>query len=457
MTVATIVTADRERAERAAGEYPSAVVEATADAVWERAAEHDFVVIATPNDAHVPLATRAIDAGLAVVVDKPLAPSSAAARELVERARSAGVPLTVFHNRRWDSDFLTLRRLIAGGELGEIFDSSRGSSAGDRSSRAAAWRESVSRPGGGGLLLDLGTHLVDQALELFGPAAEVQGRGRSPPRRPGRRRRLRRHPPRVRRAQPSLGLIGGGGAEARACRVLGSRGAFVVEELDGQEDALRAGRRPGEGRWGAEPEGRWGRLVRGDEETPVPSADGAWPEFYVRLESALSGGGDLPVDPGDAVAVLEVLEAAEEGGDPWPRPPSQVPAFWGRWAPWVNENTTIENAESIGDLIADGGIRAVYQPIIDLEAGRRSPTRRSPAALRDPTSSFPPGSSPRRSRATCSPSSTAPRGAPRSGAPSMPACPPRRPSSSTSSPRASIPPGRCSSRTRTRFAGAGCA
>ena len=88
--------------------------------VFERAAEHDFVVVAVPNDVHVDLASRALDAGLPVVVDKPLAPTAAEARSLVERAEGLGVLITAFMNRRWDSDQLTLRRLLDEGKLGEV-------------------------------------------------------------------------------------------------------------------------------------------------------------------------------------------------------------------------------------------------------------------------------------------------------------------------------------------------
>ena len=94
-------------------------------------------------------------------------------------------------------------------------------------------------------------------------------------------------------------------------RVLGTRAAFVVAEVDGQEDALRSGRRPDDPeQWGVEPESRWGRLVRGEESEAVPSEPGAWPSFYAGLEGALREGGPPPVDPADAVAALEVLEAA---------------------------------------------------------------------------------------------------------------------------------------------------
>ena len=115
-----MVTGDRTRAAAARRAYPGVRIEATSEALFERAGEHDLVVVASPNDTHVELATRAIDLGIPVVVDKPLAPTAGAAAGLVEHAERAGVPLTVFHNRRWDSDQLTLRRLIGEGRLGEV-------------------------------------------------------------------------------------------------------------------------------------------------------------------------------------------------------------------------------------------------------------------------------------------------------------------------------------------------
>ena len=299
------MTSNPERAEAARGAYPDARVEATVDAVWERADELYFVVVATPNDLHAPLATRALELGLPVVVDKPLAPIPEEAERVVEAAASAGVPLTVFHNRRWDSDFLTLRRLIEAGELGEVrrFES--------RFERwrpepdAGAWRLAKPPEEGGGVLLDLGTHLVDQALVLFGPASEVRGDVHH------------------RRGGPAdddvfVEIVHENGvvshlwastvspAPGPRMRVLGSEAAFVVEQGDSQEDALREGRRPPEN-WGMPPREDWGSLVAGDEIRPVEPEPGSWPEFYRRFEATLRGAAPPPVDPADAIAVLEVL------------------------------------------------------------------------------------------------------------------------------------------------------
>jgi len=313
LELSTIVTANPERAERARHEYPGARIEADAEAVWERAEDHELVVVAAPNEAHVELAARGIDAGLAVLVDKPLALTSEAARRLIERAERRGTALTVFHNRRWDSDQLTLRRLIAEGSLGEVHRYESRFERWRPQRRDDAWRETTPPEGGGGVLLDLGTHLVDQALALFGPAWTVNGEVAH-----------RRGGPADDDAFVALEHQSGvrshlwassvAAAPGPRLRVLGSRAAYLVEGLDGQEDALAAGLRPGDtAGWGAEPEEKWGRLVEGEVSRPVPSENGAWPQFYELLARALQGDGPLPVDPRDAVAVLEILERARGG------------------------------------------------------------------------------------------------------------------------------------------------
>ncbi|MDX6617217.1 MAG: hypothetical protein QOD60_2308 [Solirubrobacterales bacterium] len=310
MTVATVVTRDPERREAAATAHPGALLADSADEVWQRADEHDLVVVATPNSAHVGLASAAIEAGLAVVVDKPLAPTAAEARAIVESAERGGVPLTVFHNRRWDSEHLTLKRLRAEGVLGDAWRyESRFERWRPKPNPERPWRETASPEQGGGVLLDLGSHLVDQALDLFGPPAEVYGEVAS--RRGGADDdafvALRHRDGTI----SHLWASSVAASRGPRLRVLGSKAAYVNEHLDGQEDALRAGRRPGDdGSWGVEPESRWGRLVEGDSAESVPSEPGAWPEFYLRLAHALREGGPPPVDPGQAVAVLDVLESA---------------------------------------------------------------------------------------------------------------------------------------------------
>ena len=310
LAVETVVTADPGRREQALRDHPGARVMSKPEELWRVADEHDFVVIAAPNDVHAPLAERALDAGLAVVVDKPLAPRADQAAALVERARAAGKLLTVFQNRRWDSDQRTLVRLLEEGALGDVLRHESRFERWRPDPRADAWRETAGPEKGGGVLLDLGSHLVDQALQLFGPASQVYAEIDNRRASPGdddvflalrHRSGSRSH----------LWMSALAAAPGPRRRVLGTRAAYLVAEGDGQEDALRSGRRPDDpGPWGVEPESRWGRLVKGDESEPVPSEPGSWPVFYTELERALRTGGPPPVDPADAVATLEVIDAA---------------------------------------------------------------------------------------------------------------------------------------------------
>lgn len=247
-----------------------------------------------------------------MVVDKPLTPDSASAGELVGLAERRGVPLTVFQNRRWDSDLLTLRKLITDGALGDVHRFESRFERWRPELTPGAWREEMTRAEGGGLLLDLGAHLVDQALLLFGPVGDVSGEVRN----------IRggpadddvfialRHDSGVHSHIWASSVAAEPGPRMRA---LGSRGAFVVDALDSQEEALKANADPG-GHWGAEPPERWGRLTGIDgESVAIESVPGAWPGFYERVAGALGGDGELPVDPRDSVRVLEILEQAAGG------------------------------------------------------------------------------------------------------------------------------------------------
>jgi scyllo-inositol 2-dehydrogenase (NADP+) len=310
LTVASVVTGNSERQAEASRAHPEARVVSDSEEVFETASEHDFVVVAAPNDAHAPLARRALDVGLPVVVDKPLAPTATEARSLVEHAEGLGVLITAYMNRRWDSDQLTLRRLLDEGMLGEVLHyESRLERWKPALSGSKPWREVSPSETGGGVLLDLGTHLVDQAVVLFGPVARVYAELES--RRGG-----------VADDDAFLALEHGSGARSHLwaslvaaapgprLRVLGDRAAYIVTDVDGQEDALRSGARPSGDEWGIEPAERWGRLVAEERSEAIASERGDWPRFYTELERALRQRSQPPVDPWDAVAGLEVLDAA---------------------------------------------------------------------------------------------------------------------------------------------------
>ena len=311
LAVSTVVTGNPQRQAEARKAHPDSQVVSDPAEVFERAAEHDFVVVAAPNDVHVDLASRALDAGLPVVVDKPLAPTAAEARSLVEQAEGLGVLITAFMNRRWDSDQLTLRRLLDEGTLGEVLRyESRLERWRPALSEDGAWREVSVPEAGGGVLLDLGSHLVDQAIALFGPVGRIYAELDS--RRGG-----------VADDDVFLALEHRSGARSHLwaslvaaapgprLRVLGDRAGYIVTEVDGQEDALRAGARPSDDEeWGVEPPQRWGRLIIDGNSEAVASERGDWPRFYIELEQALREDSPPPVDPLDAVTGLEALDAA---------------------------------------------------------------------------------------------------------------------------------------------------
>ncbi len=264
----------------------------------------ELVVVATPPASHVPVAHAALEAGCAVVVDKPLCADPAEARALIERAEELDRPLTVFQNRRWDSEFLTLRRLLAEGALGQVhrFESriERWKTAETKPWKAAAtWRE------GGGVLYDLGSHLLDQALVLFGPVAEVHAE-------------LASH--RGGAADDAfVSLLHTSGVRSHVTvstttaqpgprmRVLGSGGAFVKVTGDVQEAQLAGGMLPSAPGYGREPEGDAGVVGVGDDVARVTSEPGAYHQFYALLAEALRGGGPLPVDAREALAVIELI------------------------------------------------------------------------------------------------------------------------------------------------------
>lgn len=271
----------------------------------------DLVVVATPNDSHAPIARAALQASKHVVVDKPFALHLGEAREVAEAARQAGKVLSVFHNRRWDADFLTLRALLGSGALGEVaelhshFDRFR-PQVPDR------WRDRAGP--GAGLWYDLGPHLADQALQLFGPPLAVAADL-------GMQRdgatavdyfHVQLRYPRLRVLLHAGSLVPGAGLRFA---VHGSGGSWFKHGLDPQEDALRAGQRPGGGAWGRDP--RPGTLLRVGTDGAVaadpaaPVLDGNWPAYYAGVRDAILHGGQPPVTADSALLAMALIEAGQ--------------------------------------------------------------------------------------------------------------------------------------------------
>jgi len=311
LALTAIVTGNTERAAAARERYPDAAVLPSAEEVWRTSGEFDLVVVATPNITHVPLANAAINAGLPVVVDKPVAATAGEARQLAEAAAERGVLLSAFHNRRWDGDALTLRQLISDGALGTVhrfesrFERWRPEVTSD------AWRERPDPREAGGLLYDLGSHLIDQALSLYGPVTDVYAE-------------IGAVRPRARVDDDVfLALVHESGphshlwASSTAAdlgprfRVLGSAGSYVKYGLDVQEAALRAGGTPADPAWGQEPETAWGQLGTPGHTNPVPTRPGAYQEYYAGIRNALRAAAAPPVTIEQAVDVLAVIEAAQ--------------------------------------------------------------------------------------------------------------------------------------------------
>jgi scyllo-inositol 2-dehydrogenase (NADP+) len=275
-----------------------------------------LVVISTPNQTHFPFAVRCLEAGRDVVVDKPFTNTVAEAVELVRTAKRLGRVLTVYHDRRFDADFQALRKLLAGGELGRIV---RFEAHYDRfrpKRKPEAWRE-IPGPGSG-ILADLGPHLVDYALTLFGTPERVTGDVR-----------IERdgfvtddafdiwlHYPENLLAVVSASMLS---AVPRArFIVLGTSGSYLKKKFDPLESELRL-RVPGPGEsWMLEKPENFGEITFGEGEGAAArkvASFGDWRDFYANVRDCILGKADLLVTPEQAVNVMVALELARESSE----------------------------------------------------------------------------------------------------------------------------------------------
>ncbi|MCZ7835179.1 oxidoreductase [Atlantibacter hermannii] len=270
----------------------------------------DLIVIPTPNDTHFPLARAAMEAGKHVVVDKPFTVTLSQARELEALAKSRGLVLSVFHNRRWDSDFLTLKGLIAEGKLGEVsyfeshFDRYR-------PQVRNRWREQAGP--GSGIWYDLAPHLIDQALVLFGVPVSItvdMAQLRPDAQTTDYFHAVLTYP------QRRVVLHGTMLAAAESARYIvhGTRGSYVKFGLDPQEDRLKAGERLPQEDWGYDMRDGVLTLASGEEldAQTLLTVPGNYPAYYAAIRDALNGQGENPVPASQAIRVMELIELGIE-------------------------------------------------------------------------------------------------------------------------------------------------
>ncbi len=299
------LTTNSERAQHALEDFPKVKITSTIDELIDLGI--DLLVIASANIVHAEQALAGINAGIPVVVDKPMGLSYAQTETIVQASEKQGVPVTVFFNRRWDSDALTVKRMMSEGLLGEVFRIDSRFERFRPSVVASSWREKYSPQEGGGLLLDLQPHLVSTALDWFGPAKLGYSSVRSI--RGGADDDILlvlNHDSGVDSYLSASAIIGAPGPRLR---VNGTNGTLIINELDPQESLLRSGKYPAGGRW-SEPTSSKATLHRGDEVLDVECENGNYATFYELVKGAITGKNPWPVSTDDALAVASIIDEA---------------------------------------------------------------------------------------------------------------------------------------------------
>ena len=319
LSLRAVVTGDPERRAQATADLPGIRLHSTVEEAWQQVDDIDLVIIASANRTHVPLAIESARLGLHMVIDKPIAATASQAGLIVDAAAAAGVQVHPFQNRRWDSDFLTLRGLLEQGVLGRIhrFESRIGRL---RTLPKGNWRESADPEDHGGVLLDFGAHLVDQALALMGPVIAVNAFVRSvrdPHAANDDMQMILTH------SDDSLSLLTASQAAAFGDPrfvLLGTTGGVRINDSDSQESALKAGALPSDPSWGVEPAGVTAQLRIGETsgelvDSEIELATGRWNTYYPAVLASIDTGAPAPVSCSDVIEDLRVLDAARRSAD----------------------------------------------------------------------------------------------------------------------------------------------
>ena len=307
--VAAIQTGNPERIAHAISDFPNTTVVATVEELV--AQQLDLVVVASANVVHAEHAIAAIKAGIPVVVDKPMGRTFIETKEIIDAGKAAGVGVTTFFNRRWDSDALTIKKVLASGVLGQVHRMDSRFERFRPELNTTSWRENMSAADGGGQLLDLQPHLISTAIDWLGLAELVTASVRS----------LRggadddsvlvlRHDKGVNSYLSASAVVGAPGPRIR---ILGTKGALVINDLDPQEALLRAGKFPENGTW-SYPTTSQAFLNRGDVVEEIESVPGNYGHFYRGVELAITTGAPWPIPNSDALLVAAIIDQAREIG-----------------------------------------------------------------------------------------------------------------------------------------------
>ena len=305
--VVAIQTSNAERAAHAVADFPNVKVVATIEELV--AHELDLVVVASANVVHSQQAHAAISAGIPVVIDKPMGRTYAETAEIISAGERAGIPVSTFFNRRWDSDALTIKKVLASGVLGTIHRMDSRFERFRPELNTNSWRENMSAADGGGQLLDLQPHLISTALDWFGNAELVTSTVRA----------IRggadddavlvlKHDSGVLSILSASAVVGAPGPRVR---ILGSKGALVINDLDPQEELLRSGKIPFGGKWDV-PTKSTTFIYRGSEVEEIVGEDGNYAMFYTLVAGAIEGKNPWPIPNEDALLVASLIDQARE-------------------------------------------------------------------------------------------------------------------------------------------------
>jgi predicted dehydrogenase len=308
--IAGVLTTSKERTAHALLDFPGTKVVGSISELVEL--DLDFLVVASANLVHAEQALAAIDKAIPVVIDKPMGRTAAEVEQIIAAGQSKKVAVTTFFNRRWDSDALTINKVLASNVLGEIHRLDSRFERFRPELTPNSWRESMSAEQGGGQLLDLQPHLISTAIDWFGPAKLVTASVRS----------LRsttdddsvlvlNHESGVNSYLSASALVGAPGPRIR---ILGTKGALVINDIDPQEALLRAGKFPENGTWTV-PTSSEAFIHRGDEIEKIESVPGNYGHFYKQVEQAIVNGAPWPVTTSDALLVSQIIDQAREIGE----------------------------------------------------------------------------------------------------------------------------------------------